>query len=32
MTPDFPPRSPVRRLDPRVVAQIAAGEMILRPF
>lgn len=32
MTPDLPPRSPVRRLDPRVVAQIAAGEMILRPF
>ena len=25
-------RSPVRRLDPRVVAKIAAGEMILRPF
>jgi len=25
-------RRPVRRLDPRVVAQIAAGEMIQRPF
>lgn len=25
-------RPPVRRLDPRIVAKIAAGEMILRPF
>jgi DNA mismatch repair protein MutL len=27
-----PTRRPVRRLDPRVVAKIAAGEMILRPL
>jgi DNA mismatch repair protein MutL len=31
-TPVGPTRRPVRRLDPRVVAKIAAGEMILRPF
>ncbi len=28
----FPQRRPVRRLDPSVVAKIAAGEMILRPL